>query len=245
MATKAQKNKEQKYKEKVKESREHMKNLTPNEVAQLENYCVYQILYVNDAACNECKFLGDQLKKIPYRSNYIKKIYNALMKRVNAYWDMVNETAIDQNSLAELFSNIDDYLDKPILNLRQSIEDVLRENNVGQYEWVASVETAYTMCNFAEQYSIHLIDKISTYSTEIKKMRRIVISAIRDVAESMTKSVQEIHIGSKIDIDLTSDRRTMKAWNTLQKTVMNPHFFMDAINMADKVNADEGNMRLM
>ena len=120
----------EKRKQRLKETKERLENLTPNQIYQLENYTVFQILYINDAACNECRFLRGKLEKIPYRSKAIRKIYDALMKRVNAYWEMIYSTTIDKDSLANLFGNIDDYMDEPISELKNAIQKVLEENEV-------------------------------------------------------------------------------------------------------------------
>lgn len=244
MATKTEKRHAEHHKKMQKESMERLNNLDPNSIAQLENYAIYQTLYINDAACNECRFLRGQLEKMPYKSKAVKKIYDALMKRVNAYWEMVYSTAIDQESLASLFSNMDDYMDEPISNLKKSIKEVLDENDVPYSDWVASVETAYTVCHLAEVSSLELIQHVSKWSKEIHKMKCIVISSIVDVILSMSETVQAIHM-SKINIDLNINPKTMGAFKKLYKTFSDPNRFLAAVKSADEENKAEHRMTIM
>ena len=245
MATKTEKRHAEKRKQQLKETKERLENLTQNQIYQLENYTVFQILYINDAACNECRFLRGKLEKIPYRSKAIKKIYDALMKRVNAYWEMVYSTAIDQESLSALFSNMDDYMDEPIFELKNAIQKVLEENEVPYADWLASVETAYTLCHFAEMCSLELIQKVSKWSKEVYKMKAVVISSITEVARSLTESVQEIHMGNKYNIDLNTNPITMRAFKRMYKAFSDPRMFLNAAKSADDENEKEGRMKLM
>lgn len=245
MATKTEKRHAEKRKQQLKETKERLENLTQNQIYQLENYTVFQILYINDAACNECRFLRGKLEKIPYRSKAIKKIYDALMKRVNAYWEMVYSTAIDQESLSALFSNMDDYMDEPISELKNAIQKVLEENEVPYADWLASVETAYTLCHFAEMCSLELIQKVSKWSKEVYKMKAVVILSITEVARSLTESVQEIHMGNKYNIDLNTNPITMRAFKRMYKAFSDPRMFLNAAKSADDENEKEGRMKLM
>lgn len=245
MATKTEKRHAKRRKEQLKEAKERLENLTQNQIYQLENYTVFQILYINDAACNECRFLESKLNAMPYKSKAVRKIYDALMKRVNAYWEMIYSTTIDKDSLANLFGNIDDYMDKPIYELKNAVQEVLTENGVPHADWVASVETAYTLCHFAEMCSLELIQKVSKWSKEVYKMKAVVISSITEVARSLTESVQEIHMGNKYNIDLNTNPTTMRAFKRMYKTFCDPQMFLDAAKSADDENEREGRMKLM
>lgn len=244
MATKTQKRQAEHHKKMQNESMERLNNLDPNSIAQLENYAIYQTLYINDAACNECRFLRGKLEKMPYKSKAVSKVYNALMKRVDAYWEMIYSTSIDKNSLAALFSNMDDYMDAPIDNLKKAIEEVLVENNVPHADWVAAVETAYTVCHLAEVASLELIEHVSKWSKEIRKMKCVVISSIVEVIRDMSDTVQSIHM-SKMCIDLNTNPKTMSAFKKLYKTFSDPNLFMDAAKVADAENKAEHRMTIM
>jgi hypothetical protein len=244
MATKTEKRHAEHHKKMQKESMERLNNLDPNSIAQLENYAIYQTLYINDAACNECRFLRGKLEKMPYKTKGVEKIYKALMKRVDAYWEMIYSTSIDKESLATLFCSMDDYMDEPISNLKKAVEEVLVENNVPYADWVASVETAYTVCHLAEVSSLELIQHVSKWSKEIHKMKSIVITPIVDVIRSMSEIIQDIHM-SKISIDLNTNPKTMGAFKKLYKTFSDPNKFLTAVKYADAENKAEHRMTIM
>ena len=145
MATKAQKRQSQRYKEEIKDAAERMQHLDEKSIANIENYAVYQILYMNDVACNACKFLGEELKTIPYKSKAVPTVYNALMKRVNAYWEFLNITGIDHYSIANLFCEMDEYVDDRISDFKSAMTECLTDAGIQQAHWVASVECTYTL----------------------------------------------------------------------------------------------------
>ena len=244
MSTKAQKRQAQHYKKETKESFERMKNLDDAGVAQIENYAVYQILYMNDVACNACKFLGDELKTIPYKSKAVQTVYNALMKRVNAYWDFVNVTNLDQYSLAELFCEMDDYLDDKIEDFKTAMSDFLEKTDISQPHWVASVECASTLCDYATVVAKDYIRSISNVSPNARYLLGLVIEEIFNVSRSLSKTVQEIHVGKKV-IDLNTNPQISSAFKKLNKAFVQPRNFVNAVQNADKINEAEGRIKLM
>ena len=244
MATKTQKRQTIRHKEEVKAASERMQNLDEASIARLENYAVYQILYLNDVACNACKFLGDELKTIPYKSKAVKTIYGALMKRVNAYWEFVNMAKIDQYSLAELFGEMDDYLDDRVAEFRQAMIDCLADTGIDHPHWVAQVESAMTLCDYAVTCAKDYIRSISNVSSYAPYMLGLVIEEIYKVAKSMSEMVQTIHVG-KIVVDLNNDPRVARSFKRLNKAFVSPDNFIIASKTADAANAEEGRMKLM
>lgn len=245
MANKAQKRQSERFKEGKRRHEEMMKNLSPNDIAQLENYVVYQCLYINDAACAECEFLADKLKNMQYRSKQVRTIYEALIKRVKAYREKIDSTQMDKDSLYNLFNRLDENLERPFYKLRQSIEDVIVSSGVDHAEWVAAVESAYTMCDFAVKVTSQLIDKCAKYSKNIGKIRSIlVIKEICDVAQSLSDIVAQIHVKDK-EIDISKDKNARNALESVYDIFINPNNFLDAVNDADVQNAKDGTAPLM
>ena len=87
MPTKTEKRQRLARQRELEEGEKILANPNPVQLQALEEYITWQILYINDAACNACKFLGDELKTVNYRGNGAKKYYAAAMKRVTAYFD--------------------------------------------------------------------------------------------------------------------------------------------------------------
>lgn len=245
MASKAQKKQTQRYNEELKAAKERMKNPTPQMVVNLENYCVYQILYANDAACNQIKFLGDTLKTIPYKSKGAQIKYNALMKRVNAYWEMVNASDINQDSLAEMFANMDGYTDKHIDNFRNAVNEVLVKNNVEQHSWVAQVETAHVMCQYAVQIGKDLLARLkflpNTHPVTISKL--LIVEILR-VMDDFSKFVTDAaHLGNVV-INLNEEPTVQEAFRALNKAYIKPENYTKALAAANEENYAEGRMLL-
>lgn len=245
MANKAQKKQTQRYNEELKEAKERMKNPTPQMVVNLENYCVYQILYANDAACNQIKFLGDTLKTIPYKSKGAQIKYNALMKRVNAYWEMVNSSAINQDSLAEMFANMDGYTDKHIDNFRNAVDDVLSTKNIEQHSWVAQIETALVMCQYAVQLGMDLLSRLKLLpNTHPMTISKLLIVEILRVMDDFSKFVVEAaHLGNVV-INLNDEPTVQEAFRALNKAYIKPENYTQALAAANEENMAEGRMLL-
>lgn len=245
MATKAQKRQSQRYKEEIKDAAERMQHLDEKSIANIENYAVYQILYMNDVACNECKFLGEELKTIPYKSKGAQIKYNALMKRVNAYWEMINASDVDQAALAELFANMDVYTDENIDNFRKSIDEVLMAHGVGQHAWVAKVETALVMCQYAVQIGIDLLDRLQHLpNTHPATIRKLLIVEVLQIMDDFSKFVTEAaHLGSTI-IDLNKEPTVEAAFRKLNIAYIKPENYTKALAAANKENEAEGRMLL-
>lgn len=249
MATKAQKKQTQRYNEEIKAAKERMKNPTPQMVVNLENYVVYQILYANDAACNQIKFLAPHIEKVEYVSELTRKrlktIYNALMKRVNAYWEMINASDVDQAALAELFANIDVYTDENIDNLRNAIDDVLIKHKVEQHEWVAKVETSLVLCQYAVQLGTDLLARLKLLpNTHPVTISKLLIVEILRVMDDFSRLVNDAaHIGTKV-IDLNKEPAVEKAFRSLNKAYIKPENYTKALAAANKENEAEGRMVL-
>jgi hypothetical protein len=246
MATKSQKKQTQKYNEEMKRAGEWMKNPTEQQIHTVTNYVVYQILYVNDAACNECKFLGDKLKNIPYKGKGAQKIYGALMKRINAYWEFVNDILkLNSESLAELMGEMDEYMNGAIDGLRDSIRNVLERHGIGNPDWVASVETARTCVEYAIQVTKDYIEGLKKINKEAYALSPFIITEIGRVADNLADFVQQAAGMGKMTIDLNKDEDALRAFKRLNKAFIKPENFIKAAKNADKVNEAEGRIKLM
>lgn len=245
MASKTQKRQTQKYNDEIKAAKERMKNPTPQMVVNLENYCVYQILYANDAACNQVKFLGGTLKTIQYKSKGAQTKYNAIMKRVNAYWEMINASDINQDSLAEMFANMDGYTDKHIDNFRNAIDNVLSMKNVEQHSWVAQVETALVMCQYAVQIGMDLLSRLkllpNTHPVTISKL--LIVEILRVMDDFSKFVVEAAHLGNVV-INLNEEPTVQEAFSALNKAYIKPENYTKALAAANEENYAEGRMLL-
>lgn len=245
MASKAQKKQTQKYNEELKAAKERMKNPTPQMVVNLENYCVYQILYANDAACNQIKFLGDTLKTIPYKTKGAQTIYGALMKRVEAYWEMNRQASIDQEAIASLFAEMDEYNDFHVDEVENAIEEVLAKKGVEQHKWVAKVETALILCQYAVQIGKDLLDRLQQLpNSHPATIRKLLIVEILRVMDNFSQFVVEAaHLGNTT-IDLNKEPTVEEAFRKFNRAYIKPENYTKALANANKENEANGRMAL-
>lgn len=246
---KSEKRKIEKFKEKEREIEDMFKNPTPQVIATIENYCVFNLLYLNDTACNAVKFLGNDLDKRCYKGKWAKTLYNAAMKRVNAYFELI-EKAVDINSIANLFGEMDEYTDDLVIGLKVSIRNALVNNGYEYKEadWVASVETAYTLCNYAIGFGndcVAKLEKLHNNKRTISIFRKLFIVSIARVMQSFSNAVIDASPYKSNVIDLNMDAGVQKALGRFNKVYMNPTNFIKAVNVADEENEQNGYTKLM
>lgn len=249
MASKAQKKQTQRYNEEIKAAKERMKNPTPQMVRGLENYCIYQIVYMNDAACNAIKFLEPRIENVKYNhpstSKRLKAIYGGVKKRADEYMRKFSNS-FDQYAIAELFGNMDEYTEENIDNLRKSIEDVLVSRNLEQSAWIASVETANILCQYAVQIGLDLISRLERLpGSHPFLMRELLITDILKAMNDLNNFVASAgHIGNML-IDLNKEPEVVKAFRAFNKAYIKPENFTSAATRADEENIAEGREAVM
>lgn len=243
MATKTQKRQARKHKEEVKEATARMKNLSEDSIHQLENYATFQILYINDAAYQRCMMLGNILKDIPYKTKAVNTIYNALMKRWYAYNEFVKSTGINMDSVYALFGEIDEYIDERIAKFKKAIEQTLSDSGVDNAMWISHVETALTICDYAEQVSRDIIERLVGISPRATFLIPLIIKEPARVMGNLADVVQKIHV--KVEIDLNTIPEIQTAFRQLNKAFLDPKNFKKAQEKADVENIAEGRMTIM
>lgn len=243
MASKTEKRHTQRRKEEEKAAMERMKNLDEQSINALINYGIMQILYINDAAYNCCKQLGDELPNIPYKSNAVKKIYSALMKRWQVHRDILNDPGLDPNSVAALFGEMDEYVDQFVDQFQASIQDVLTREGVPNAHWVANVETANTMCAYAVQIAKDYVESIVHFDKRAAMITAMIANEPARVMSNMSTVVNSIHV--KKDIDLKTEPTVQRTFKKFNKSFISPENFLKAQQTADAENAAEGRMLIM
>lgn len=238
--TKAEKKKAQAYKEEVARSKQQLDHLTPQQLFNLESYVTYQILYINDAACNCCKFLGGTLKTIPYKSNQAQKIYGALMKRINAYWELIQLAVPAQTSLSELFSNMDGYMDGCIEKMQKEIESVLVGREIQNPKWIAQLETARTVTAYAVEISNELIHRLLKFTPRALDLKKLILAEPLRVIDNLCKFVQEANHMRNVNINLNEMPRVVGAFSRLTKQFLKAENYTTALNEANEENRKNG-----
>ena len=165
------------------------------------------------------------------------------MKRWSAYRKFIEISGIDQNTMANLFGEMDEYMDEKVDKLRTSMQKVLDRENVQYAHWIANCESAMTVCEYAVEISLKFIERIYKISNRITILKRLVIAEPANVMRDMAELVQKIHV--RADIDFNKEDSIQAAFRQLNKAFCNPENFKNAQTTADEINIAEGNDTIM
>ena len=242
MATKSEKKARKKHSEQMKETQELLGKRDANTITTLENFCTYQVLYVNDNALNNILSLGQEMQKIGYKSKIYYKLYAAMKKRIERYFEIVNKSDVDFYAIAALFERIDELMEPKILQLRNAIEKLLIEKGVEHPNWVARVETAELMLTFAVAVSNGISHEMAKYSDNADLLRNTLPSDLTNIMERFCNVVSEAeHI--KEEINLNSSDEIVNATSEITDTFFNTRKFKEILDDTKK-ECTENNYQL-
>lgn len=239
---------EKRHQEKVKEDKKRIEELIeskdPSTIFYLENYCLYQLLYINDAACNACKFLGPELNDIPFKTKAPHTLYAAAMKRVNTYWALVNSTEFDQQSLANLFCELDEFFDGNVDDFRVAIRNALEQHNIPHAHALAALECTRTLCDYAVKEGIDLSKSLTEYGGRGNVLRPLIIIDILSVMEQLCSYVYTaVHITTPINLNEVPEIRD--AFTKLHTSHTKAKNFKQALEKATEENKRTNSQSLM
>ena len=234
MATKAERRQREAYQKRMEEGERILANPNQTQLQALEEYITWQVLYINDAACNACKFLGDELKTVSYRGNGAKKYYAAAMKRVNDYFSKVASVGLDMEYLSDMFSEMDGYVDSPVDRLREAIADVFKENNVEKAHWIASVETARLLTDYAVHISRQYLQRVQKISKKCDAIWHFNLCDLNKVMEEFFCFVAETSSLRDNPIDLNKQEKVIQAFKRFCKEYKDPSNFTNAANSTNE-----------
>lgn len=108
---------------------------------------------------------------------------------------------------------------------------------------MASVETALTVCDYAEQVSKDIIERLVKVSKRISLLIPLVVAEPARVMRNLADMVQQIHV--RVEMDLNTVPEVQTAFRQLNKAFLDPNNFKKAQMTADEENAAEGRMTIM
>lgn len=235
MATKSEKRRTEQEREARKNAHSVLENPSEELILGLENYSAYQSLYINDAAANLCKNLTSELAKVPYRGNGAKKINGALQKRVRAYFEKISSGELDLNSISYLFAEMDEYMDKFISKFRTEIEKVVLQYTTPEHaRWIACLETARTMNEYAIMASEQLIARLVKFSPRAIAIKEVVLYDTMPIIDSLCKFAQEAAGMSKVYINLNEIPEVQSSMDKLNEAFFSPNKFHKAVRKAEE-----------
>lgn len=180
-------------------------------------YATYNVLYVNDIACNLVKEL---IFDIDDKDKETKKIFGALLKRAKEYFKKVESiigTRIDY--FADYCGEMDDICDPYIDKFRNDLYETYSSHNIENSLWYAKVETMRSMCELAVHSNKHLVERISVKYPRAKWLNYYLIEDILKVANNFTHWVYR-KVPKDISIDFNKDSDVMISFRELNTALM-------------------------
>lgn len=180
-------------------------------------YATYNILYVNDIACNLVKELSYEISE---QDKETRKIFGALLKRANAYFIKVNKIIGEKiDYFADYCGEMDDICDPFIDKFRNSLYETYKSYNIGNEKWYAKVETMRSMCELAVHSNKHLIERISLTYPRAKWLSYYCIEEVFKVANNLTHWVYR-KVPQSVSINFNKDSDVMVAFREMNTALM-------------------------
>lgn len=186
--------------------------------------CLYNMIYVNDLVCQCIQELRGKCPKEDKEA--LKKIY-ALEKRVREHDNIMSKIIGDQiDFLADFNLYMDEQVQSKVEYFRNAISEYLRSKSVGNYVFIAYVETARTMAEYSIKIIEKRIDTLKTSIPDIKTMRSYRLMDIKRIIEDLSNwASRKIN-----DVDLNDSPEVMNAFNKVNEVLTDANILVSAIN---------------
>ena len=190
---------------------------------------IYNILYVNDLAC-ACVI--DMKDKVKTQDKETQKIYGALLKRQCNYEKELVKILGDQiNFCADVNSEMDDEVQTKLYSLYDAIYNFLKSKNIGNYEFIAYAELAFTIIGYSILSIDKRIEECRKYNKDVVNLRSYKLTDMGIVAENLCK-----WLGRKCNgLNLNDCQEIKDAYHELDKVLTNISVIENAISKAEEL----------
>lgn len=186
--------------------------------------CLYNMIYVNDLVCQCIQELRGKCPKEDKEA--LKKIY-ALEKRVREHDNIMSKIIGDQiDFLADFNLYMDEQVQSKVEYFRNAISEYLRSKSVGNYVFIAYVETARTMTEYSIKIIEKRIDALKMCIPDIKAMRNYRLMDIKRIIEDLSNwASRKIN-----DVDLNDSTGIIDSFKKLNEVLTDANILVNAIN---------------
>ena len=190
---------------------------------------IYNILYVNDLAC-DCVI--DMKDKVKTQDKETQKIYGALLKRqINYEKELLNILQGQINFCADVNAEMDDAVQDKVLSLYVAIYDYLKANNVDNCTFIAHAELAYTIIGYSILSIDKRIEECRKYNKDVVNLRAYKLTEMQSIAYNLCN-----WLGRKCDgINLNDSSEIKEAYHQLDKVLTNCSVIENAIIKAEEL----------
>lgn len=220
------------YRRKEREKERMNRPYTEQEAQSMILYITYSVLYMNDTACNVCREIEPKLKEMPFKGNGAKKIYGALMKKVDYYYTHSTKVFGQEiDFIAEQFGNLDDIFDDLVIGVKKAVEQCYTEQGLEHADFYAKVEQARLISEYAVMANKFFTETFGKIIPFLKNLKGWCIEDIKSTATSMSDFCFEI-IKNRLYVNMQEYKPIKKAINKLNNTFLNTSKFIEAYNNA-------------
>lgn len=212
--------------------------LSKQQEEQILLYATYNILYVNDIACNLAKEL---VPVIAQKDKESKKIFGALMKRVHQYSNMIENIVGDKIFyLADYFGEMDDIVDPIIDEFRSEVSKAYHEAGIEDCSFYAKVETMRGMFDFAKFSAQVMIEKTSVVTKRTGNLKFYVLESMAQIANNFADWTYR-HIRKDVNVEFGEDSNVMKCLARLNEALMDFDNYQKSYNKAIEYEKERNN----
>ena len=183
-------------------------------------YCVYSILYANDLSCNLIK---DLEKFVKNKDKETRKIYGALMKRVNNYKRMLYEIMGDAvGFFADYNENMDNINDKNLTKFRDSIINFYKAQGFDDYEFLGYLEAAHTSLVFSNNVRNVVLDVAKQHEVDVKRLYIYNLLELKKVMDDLSYWCYR-HVRKTLveEINLFQDKGILENFAQMNENLLN------------------------
>ena len=183
-------------------------------------YCVYSILYANDLSCNLIKDLDKFVKN---KDKETRKIYGALIKRVNNYKRMLYEILGDSiGFFADYNENMDNINDENLTKFRDSIINFYKEQGFDDYEFLGYLEAAHTSLVFSNNVRNVVLDVAKQHEVDVKRLYIYNLFELKKVMDDLSHWCYR-HVRKTLveEINLFQDKGILENFAQMNENLLN------------------------
>ena len=187
---------------------------------------IYNILYVNDLAIS-CIY--EMKPYVETQDKETKKIFNALMKRVNGYKEMTNELGKKNVYVMALFQSfMDDRAFDKVEILKSKIRESIENKDIPNAKFIATTEVARTMVGYSVLSCKKRYEETIKYDKNAVSLLHYRQSDMLRVVENLSNWVGRHCKG----LDLNTES-ILSAYRDLDKLLTNRYIINDSLEQAE------------
>lgn len=211
-----------------------MDNVLPDK-EKVALYTSYMVWYINDVAGNCIKELAPLIAQ---KDKETKKIYGALMKRVNAYFRKTHKNWGEYICIfADFCGEMDDICDPLLEDYKRSVYQAFVQSNVPYADYYTQIEVARGIATFADCTVRNIIRDGVKVDSEMYGLYYYMIDDLERIIENLAKWAYR-DIPQDIEVDCNTFPEILTAIKALGNTLIDCEVYNQCLMKAMAENKD-------